>query len=167
MALIGSVSDLVEVLSARVSASIAGSMNEENFQAAYNTLRTVAVRRRKRNLRSASPTDRAACGHAPPRQARARGYPKATAAMKKDGELWRLSRLRPVKYPNNIVAQDHRKVKWLARPGLGFSSIWTARRALAGYEAMAMPSKGQVRNISGSDIRAQATFIAGPFQFAA
>src|SRR6201991_2076764 len=40
-------------------------------------------------------------------------YPKATAAMKRDGELWRRSRLRQVKYLNNIVEQDHRRVKRL------------------------------------------------------
>jgi transposase-like protein len=33
-------------------------------------------------------------------------YPKAAAEMKKDGELWRRSRLRQVKYLNNIVEQD-------------------------------------------------------------
>jgi IS6 family transposase len=89
--------------------------------------------------------------------------PKATAEMKKGGELWRRSRLRQVKYLNNIVEQDHRNVKRLTRPGLGFGNFWTARRTLAGYEAMAMMRKGQVRNISGRDIRAQATFIAGLF----
>jgi transposase-like protein len=31
---------------------------------------------------------------------------------------------------------DHRNVKRLTRPGLGFGSFWTARRTLAGYEAM-------------------------------
>jgi transposase-like protein len=75
-------------------------------------------------------------------------YPKAAAAMKKDGELWRCSRLRQVKYLNNIVEQDHRPVKRLASPGLGFGSFWTARQTLAGYEAMAM-IRGQVRNIDG------------------
>jgi transposase, IS6 family len=30
-------------------------------------------------------------------------YPRAVAAMKEDGELWRRSRLRQVKYLNNIV----------------------------------------------------------------
>ncbi len=94
-------------------------------------------------------------------------YPKATAEMKQDGELWRRSRLRQVKYLNNIVEQDHRNVKRLTRPGLGFGSFWTARRTIAGYEAMAMIRKGQVRNIGGSDIRAQATFIAELFQMAA
>jgi transposase, IS6 family len=94
-------------------------------------------------------------------------YPKATAEMKKDGELWRRSRLRQVKYLNNIVGQDHRNVKRLSRPGLGFGDFWTARRTLAGYEAMAIMRKGQVRNISGNDIRARATFIAALFQIAA
>jgi hypothetical protein len=43
----------------------------------------------------------------------------------------------------------------------------TPRRTLAGYEAMAMIRKGQVRNIGGSDIRARAEFITGLFQLAA
>jgi transposase, IS6 family len=94
-------------------------------------------------------------------------YPKAASEMKKAGELWRRSRLRQVKYLNNIVEQDHRNVKRLTCPGLGFGSFWTARRTLAGYEAMAMIRKGQVRNIGVRDIRAQAQFIAGLFQLAA
>jgi IS6 family transposase len=92
---------------------------------------------------------------------------RVNLARKKDGELWRRSRLRQVKYLNNIVEQDHRRVKRLTGPGLGFGGFWTARRTLAGYEAMAMIRKGQVRNIGGSDIRAQAEFIAGLFQVAA
>ena len=77
------------------------------------------------------------------------------------------SRLRPVKYLNNIVEQDHRRIKRLVRPGLGFGSLPTARRTLAGYEAMAMIRKGQVRNIGGGDMRAQAAFIADLFGMAA
>jgi IS6 family transposase len=72
-------------------------------------------------------------------------YPKATTEMKKDGELWSRSRLRQVKYLNNIVKQDHRRVKRLTGPGLGFGGFWTARRTLAGYEAMAMIRKGKFR----------------------
>src|SRR5215211_1577297 len=94
-------------------------------------------------------------------------YPAAVTAMKRDRELWRFSRLRPVKYLNNIVEQDHRGMKRLIRPGLGFGSLPTARRTLAGYEGMAMIRKGQVRNIGGSDMRAQATFIASLFGIAA
>jgi transposase, IS6 family len=58
-------------------------------------------------------------------------YPKATAEMKKDGKLWRRSRLRQVKYLNNNLEQDHRNVKRLTDPGLGFGNFWTARRTLA------------------------------------
>jgi hypothetical protein len=55
----------------------------------------------------------------------------------------------------------------LTGPGLGFGSFWTARRTLAGYEAMAMIRKGQVCNIGGRDIKAQTEFIAGLFQLTA
>src|SRR3954447_12227606 len=94
-------------------------------------------------------------------------YPKAVSEMKQDADLWRFSWLRQVRFLNNILEQDHRRVKRLTRPGLGFGSFWTARRTLAGFETMAMIRKGQVQNIGGSDIRAQATFIAGLFQIAA
>jgi transposase-like protein len=94
-------------------------------------------------------------------------YPKAVAAMKRDGKLWRWSRLRQAKYLNNIVEQDHRNVQRLTSPGLGFGNFWTVRRTLAGYEAMAMIWKGQVRKIGGCDIKAQARFIATLFEVAA
>jgi transposase-like protein len=93
-------------------------------------------------------------------------YPKAASEMKKDGELWRRSRLRQVKYLNNIVEQDHRNVKRLTCPGLAFGSFWTARRTLAGYNPQAMTRKGQIRNIGGCDIKAQAKFIAALFEVA-
>ncbi len=94
-------------------------------------------------------------------------YPKATAEMKRAGELWCFSRLRQCKYLNNIVEQDHRRIKRLVRPGLGFGSMRTARPTLAGYEAMAMISKGQVHNIDGRDMPAQAGFVAPLFKAAA
>jgi transposase-like protein len=94
-------------------------------------------------------------------------YPCAVEQMKEDGELWRCSRLRQCKFLNNIVEQDHRRMKRLVRPGLGFGSFWTARRTLAGYEVMAMVRKGQVRRIGGRDMRAQATFVAELFDVAA
>jgi transposase, IS6 family len=55
----------------------------------------------------------------------------------------------------------------LTRPGLGFGGFWTARRTLAGFEAMAMIRKGQIRNISGNDMKAQGDFVIGLFQIAA
>ncbi len=68
---------------------------------------------------------------------------------------------------NNTVEQDHRRIKRLVRPGLGFGRFRTARRTLAGYEVMAMIRKGQVHTIDGHDIRAQAAFVASLFQVAA
>jgi transposase, IS6 family len=53
-------------------------------------------------------------------------YPKAVAAMKDGGELWRFSRLRQVKYLNNIVEQDHRRVKRL--PAQALVSAASGRR---------------------------------------
>jgi len=50
-------------------------------------------------------------------------YPKAVVEMKENAELWRFSRLRQVKFLNNIVEQDHRRVKRLTRPGLGFGGF--------------------------------------------
>ena len=91
----------------------------------------------------------------------------AVAEMKRDGELWRASRLRQANFLNIIIEQDHRRPKRLVRPGLGFGGFHTARRTLAGYEAMAMVRKGQVRSIGGRDMRAQATFVAELFQVAA
>src|SRR5512133_1950972 len=68
-------------------------------------------------------------------------YPKAAAEMKRTAELWRQSRLRQVKYLNDIVDRDYRNVKRLIDPGLGFGGFRTARRTLAGYEVMVMIRK--------------------------
>jgi transposase, IS6 family len=94
-------------------------------------------------------------------------YPKAVAAMKQDGELWRGSRLRQAKFLNNIVEQDHRRIKRLVRPGLGFKSFITANQTIAGYEAMAMIRKGQVVSAPANDMGAQRDFIATLFGVAA
>jgi transposase-like protein len=94
-------------------------------------------------------------------------YPKAVAELKADGELWRSARLRQAKFLNNVIEQDHRRPKRLVRPGLGFGGFHTARRTLAGYEAMAMIRKGQVRKVGGRDMQAQATLIAELFEVAA
>jgi transposase-like protein len=46
------------------------------------------------------------------------------------------AQLRQCKYLNNILEQDYRRIKHLTRP-VGFDDFWTARRTLAGFEAMA------------------------------
>jgi putative transposase len=52
--------------------------------------------------------------------------------------------IRHSKYLNNIVEQDHRAVKRLTRPMLGFKSLWTARCTIAGIEVMHAIRKGQL-----------------------
>jgi transposase, IS6 family len=94
-------------------------------------------------------------------------YPRAVADMQSDGQLWRRTCLRQCKYLNTIVEQDHRRIKRLVRPGLGFGSFRTARQTLAGFEAVAMMRKGQLQKIDGHDIRGQAAFIADLFDRAA
>ncbi|HST79054.1 MAG TPA: IS6 family transposase [Verrucomicrobiae bacterium] len=51
--------------------------------------------------------------------------------------------IRQVKYLNNIVEQDHRAIKGVTRPMLGFKSFRAARAILAGIELMHMIRKGQ------------------------
>lgn len=51
--------------------------------------------------------------------------------------------VRQIKYLNNIVEQDHRSVKRITQPMLGFKSFSAARAILAGIELMHMIRKGQ------------------------
>jgi transposase-like protein len=52
--------------------------------------------------------------------------------------------IRHSKYLNNIVEQDHRAVKRLTRPMLGFKSSWAACCTIAGMEVMHAIRKGQL-----------------------
>src|SRR5215471_21866993 len=51
--------------------------------------------------------------------------------------------MRTSKYLNNVIEQDHRVVKRITRPMLGFKSFWAARCTLAGIEVMHAIRKGQ------------------------
>lgn len=57
------------------------------------------------------------------------------------------------------MEQDHRFIKGLVKPGMGFASFNTARRTLRGYEAMNMIRKG----VKKTDIAAQVKFVAPLF----
>ena len=52
--------------------------------------------------------------------------------------------IRQVKYLNNIVEQDHRAVKRVTRPMLGFKSFEAAQDTLVGIELMHMIKKKQL-----------------------
>lgn len=86
-------------------------------------------------------------------------YPVAVEALKKDKPLKVETELRQVKYWNNIIEQDHRNIKRIVKPMMGFQSFNTARRTLRGIEAMAMIRKGQVKGVNQGDSVSQAEFI--------
>ena len=60
-------------------------------------------------------------------------------------------KIRQCKYLNNIIEQDHRRIKRLTRPMLGFKNFYAAQRTLAGIEVMAMIKKGQMTVRAGTD----------------
>ena len=68
---------------------------------------------------------------------------------------------------NNRVEPDPRRIQRRTRPMLGCKRFVTARRTLAGVEAMAMLSKGQVRATPATDVPAQRAFVHRVFGLAA
>jgi IS6 family transposase len=65
------------------------------------------------------------------------------------------------------IEQDHRFIKRLVKPGMGFFSMETAGRTLQGYECMHMIRKGQMQGVAKGDIPGQVTLIACLFGLAA
>ena len=59
--------------------------------------------------------------------------------------------IRQVKYLNNIVEQDHRGVKRVTRPMLGFKSFDAAHDTLVGIELMHMLKKKQMVVEAGAE----------------
>jgi transposase-like protein len=94
-------------------------------------------------------------------------YPKAVSKLKRKGTLDHSCELRPVKYLNNLVEQDHRFIKRRVSPGMGFWSFETALRTLQGYEAMHQLRKGQIQGASRGDILSQVRFVSTAFGLAA
>jgi transposase, IS6 family len=94
-------------------------------------------------------------------------YPQAIAEFKASGELGRRCRCRPVAYLNNVLEQDHRFVKKRITASQGFRSVDGAIRTIAGYEAMNMIRKGQVRWLAKGDVVGQVRFIEQAFEIAA
>ncbi len=94
-------------------------------------------------------------------------YPKAIDELKADKELSQKVKLRQKKYLNNIVEQDHRGIKRLIKPGMGFGSFNTARRTIRGYEIMNMMRKGQIQGLVKGAVTDRVKFIAEIFGVAA
>jgi transposase, IS6 family len=90
-------------------------------------------------------------------------YPKAIADLKAAGVLPQHVELRQVKYLNNLIEQDHRFIKRLTKPGMGFFSFETAWQTLQGYEMMNMLRKGQVQGVVKGDVGGQVALVTKLF----
>jgi len=90
-------------------------------------------------------------------------YPKAFKRLKGEGHLPASCELRRVKYLNNLIEQDHRCIKRLTKPGMGFFSFETAWRTLRGGEMMNMRRKGQVQGVAKGDVKGQVALVARLF----
>ena len=66
--------------------------------------------------------------------------------------------MRQSKYLNNMVEQDHRAVKRITRPMMGFKSFWSAKIIIAGIETMHMIKKGQLHCPGGQPVSAANQF---------
>ena len=94
-------------------------------------------------------------------------YPKAFNELKAEGLISEGCELRQIKYLNNLIEQDHRFIKRLTKPGMGFFSVETAWRTLQGFEVMNMIRKGQVKDVDKGDILGQVALVSSLFGVAA
>ena len=70
---------------------------------------------------------------------------RAVADLKASGELPKRVRVRSNKYLNNLIEQDHRRVKQRLRPMLGLKSSRTAAVVISGIELAEKIRKGQYK----------------------
>ena len=86
-------------------------------------------------------------------------YPTAIKELVATKQLPEVVKLRQSKYLNNIVKQDHRAIKRLVKPGMGFGSFSTARQTIRGDEIMNMMRKRQVLEVPKGAIKEWVLFI--------
>lgn len=109
-------------------------------------------------------------GHVRPRVINVDGHPAYATAigeLKQSGELGRNCRCRPCPYLNNIIEQDHRFVKKRVVTSQWFRSTDGALSSIAGYEAMNIIRKGQIRWLPKGDVVGQKRFVERIFGIAA
>jgi transposase-like protein len=94
-------------------------------------------------------------------------YPSAIDELKRCGALSRRCKCRRSPYMNNILEQDHRYVKKRVAASQWFRSVDGALNTIAGYEAMNIIRKGQIRWLPKTDFVGQVRFIERTFGIAA
>lgn len=86
-------------------------------------------------------------------------YPVAIETLKQEKTIEKETELRQSKYLNNVIEQDHRNIKRIVKPMMGFKTFNSARRTLSGIEAMNMIRKGQVKGAKQGDSVSQPTLL--------
>jgi len=94
-------------------------------------------------------------------------FPPAHQQLIVDGDLPQTSKIRQVKYLNNVVENDHKSVKCKSRYRQWYQSFKTASATISGMETMRMIQKGQVKCLAVGDVCAQNKFINKLFGLAA
>ncbi len=75
--------------------------------------------------------------------------------------MWKfLFEMRQIKYLNNIIEQDHRGIKRIINPMLGFKSFDAAEATIAGIELHRMLKKGQMKNAENLPVWKQFYMLA-------
>ena len=69
-------------------------------------------------------------------------------------------KVRQNKYLNNLVEQDHRAIKRIIKPMMGFKDFRCARIILSGIEVMHMIRKGQMKTTKGTSPSAAEQFYS-------
>jgi Transposase and inactivated derivatives len=87
---------------------------------------------------------------------------RAVAKLKEVGTVPRHVRVRSCKYLNNVVEQDHRRIKQRIRPMLGFKRFQTAAVTIHGIELGAKIKKDQfnLRTLTGKPATAPELWAA-------
>ena len=96
-----------------------------------------------------------------------RHIPELLRNLKRSGELGRNCRCRLSSYLNKLIEQDHRFVKKRVVASQWFRSVEGALNTIAGYEAINIIRKGQIRWLPKDDTVGQMRFVDRIFGIAA
>lgn len=94
-------------------------------------------------------------------------FPPTLNELKAEGRLPDKTKLRPIKYLNNAMENDHKFTKFKSRYRQWYQSFESTKRTVGGMESMRMIQKGQIKYIAKGDIPAQNKFINKLFNIAA
>jgi transposase-like protein len=94
-------------------------------------------------------------------------FPPALEELQRENVIPKSTKLRPIKYLNNAMENDHKFTKGTSRYRQWYQSFDTARNAISAMETMRIVQKGQMRFGPKGDICAQNNIINKLFHLAA